>query len=155
CALTLLLAFPPGGGLAVLLYRTDLPGRSAWRAVLGVGLFVPLPLFALAWQATGGGGWRPWTQGLFWASFVHAAAALRWVVWLTGLGLTRVEPELEEDAWTAAPGWRVFWRVSCRRAGPAFGLAAVWVALQAAGEIAVTDMALVRTFAEEVLTQFV
>src|SRR5262249_33680912 len=48
CALTLLLAFPPGGGLAVLLYRTDLPGRSAWRAVLGVGLFVPLPLFALA-----------------------------------------------------------------------------------------------------------
>src|SRR5262249_60837047 len=132
---------PPGGGLAVLPYRPGLPGRSAWRAVLGVGLFVPLPLFALAWQATGGGGWRPWTQGLFWASFVHAAAALPWVVWLTGLGLTRVEPELEEDAWTAAPGWRVFWRESGRRAGPGVGLAGGGVGLQAGVGIAVPGMA--------------
>ena len=55
-------------------------------------MFVPLPLFALAWQAVGGG-WRPWTQGLVPAAFVHAMAALPWVVWLTGLGLARVEPE--------------------------------------------------------------
>lgn len=154
-SLTLLFALPPGIALAVLLERTDLPGARFFRAALGVSLFVPLPLFALAWQSVGGGGWRPWTQGLWFASFIHAAAALPWVVWLVGLGLSRVEPELEEDALTAMPAWRVLWHVSLRRASPAIGLSIVWVALQAAGEIAVTDMAIVRTFAEEVYTQFV
>ena len=155
CSLTLLFALPLGIGLAILLYRTDLPGRRLFRSVLAVALFVPLPLFALAWQSAGGGGWRPWTQGLLPAALIHAAAALPWVVWLTGLGLSRVEPELEEDALTAASAGRVFWQVSLRRAAPAIGLAAVWVVLQAAGEITVTDLMVVRTFAEEVYTQFV
>jgi iron(III) transport system permease protein len=154
CGLTLLLALPAGVGLATLLYRTDLPGRRLLRAILLGGLFVPLPLFALAWQAVGGG-WRPWTQGVLPAAFVHAMAALPWVVWLTGLGLARVEPDLEEDALTAMPAGRVLFRVSLRQAAPAVGLAVVWVALQAAGEITVTDLGLVRTLAEEVYTQFV
>jgi iron(III) transport system permease protein len=155
CALTLLFALPLGVSLAVLLYRTDLPGRRFFRSVLLVALFIPLPVFALAWQSAGGGGWRPWTQGLLPAAMIHAAAALPWVVWLTGLGLSRVEPELEEDALTVASAGRVFWRVSLRRAAPAIGLAVVWVVLQAAGEITVTDLTVVRTFAEEVYTQFV
>src|SRR5207245_2709890 len=40
------------------------------------------------------------------------------------------------------------------RAMPAIGAAALWVALQAATEISVTDLMQVRTFAEEVYTQF-
>jgi len=155
CALTLLFVLPPGLVLAMLLYRTDLPGRRLFRSVLAIALFVPLPLFALAWQSAGGGGWRPWTQGLLPAALIHAAAALPWVVGLTGLGLSRVEPELEEDALLVAPARRVFWAVSLRRAAPAIGLATVWVVLQAAGEITVTDLMVVRTFAEEVYTQFV
>src|SRR5215210_929931 len=68
CALTLAFSVPAGIALAVLLYRTDLPGRAVLRSALAVGLFVPLPLYALAWQAVGGGGWRPWTQGVLWAA---------------------------------------------------------------------------------------
>jgi iron(III) transport system permease protein len=154
CGLTLLLAMPAGVSLAMLLDRTDLPGRRVLRAILLGGLFVPLPLFALAWQSVGGG-WRPWTQGVVPAAFVHGMAALPWVVWLTGLGLARVEPELEEDALTTMSPGRVLVRVSLRLAAPAVGLAAVWVALQAAGEMTVTDLGLVRTFAEEVYTQVV
>src|SRR5262249_41421667 len=154
-ALTLAPVLPPGVPLAILLYRTDLPGRRLFRSVLAVALFVPLPLFALAWQSAGGGGWRPWTQGLLPAAVVHAAAALPWVVWLLGLGLSRVEPELEEDASTATSLGRVLWLVSLRRSAPAIGLAILWVVLQTAGEITVTDLAVVRTFAEEVYTQFV
>lgn len=152
--LALLLAMPVGVGLAVVLYRTDLPGRAWLRALLVAAIFVPLPLFALAWQSVGGG-WRPWTQGLVPAAFVHAMAALPWVVWLTGLGLSRVEPELEEDARTVLPAVAVLWGVSLRQAAPAIGLAAVWVVLQTAGEITITDLGMVRTFAEEVYTQFV
>jgi iron(III) transport system permease protein len=152
--LTLLFALPLGVGLAILLYRTDLPGRGPPRALLAVTMFVPLPLFALAWQSVGGG-WRPWTQGLLPAAFVHAMAGLPWVVWLTGLGLSRVEPELEEDALTAMPAAGVLWRVTLRQAAPAIGLATVWVALQTAGEITITDLGMVRTFAEEIYTEFV
>src|SRR5262245_2165214 len=155
CALTLVFVMPTGMALAILLYRTDLPARHFLRNVLAVALFVPLPLFALAWQAAGGGGWRPWTHGMLPAAFVHAAGALPWVVWLTGLGLSRVEPDLEEDALTSTSAGRVLRRVSLRRSAPAIGMAAVWVVLQAAGEITVTDLAVVRTFAEEVYTQFV
>jgi len=155
CALTLAFVLPPGVPLAILLYRTDLPGQRFFRSLLAVALFVPLPLFALAWQSAGGGGWRPWTQGLLPAAVVHAAAALPWVVWLIGLGLSRVEPELEEDALTVTSVGRVLWLVSLRRAAPAIGLAILWVVLQTAGEITVTDLTVVRTFAEEVYTQFV
>lgn len=155
CGLTLVFSMIPGVILAVLFYRTDLPAARLFRGIIGLGLFVPLPLFALAWQSLGGGGWRPWTQGILFAALVHAAAALPWVVWLTGLGLVRVEPELEDDALTVMPAWQVTWRVTLRRSSPAIGLAVVWVVLQTAGEITVTDLALVRTFAEEVYTQFV
>src|SRR5262249_39597866 len=56
---TLALALPLGVVGAVLLYRTDLPARPLWRYVTVVSLFVPLPLFTSAWQATLG------TTGLF------------------------------------------------------------------------------------------
>jgi iron(III) transport system permease protein len=154
CVCTLAIALPVGVALAIVLDRTDLPGRHSLRLVLSVGLFVPLPLFALAWQAVGGG-WRPWTSGLLPAAFVHAMAAIPWVVWLTSLGLSRVEPDLEEDARTVMSDAAVLWRVSLRLAAPAIALAAAWVALQVAGEITVTDLGMVRTFAEEVYTQFV
>jgi iron(III) transport system permease protein len=49
----------------------------------------------------------------------------------------------------------VLLRVTLPRAGAAVGAAALWVALQTATEITVTDMMQVRTFAEEVYTQFV
>jgi len=46
-------------------------------------------------------------------------------------------------------------RVTLPRAGAALGAAALWVSLQAATEITVTDVMQVRTFAEEVYTQIV
>lgn len=155
CSLTCLFAFPIGMALAILLFRTDLSGRRVFRAVLSIALFVPLPLFALAWQAAGGGGWRPWSQGLLAAAIIHALAALPWVVWLTGLALLRVPVELEDDARTTASGPFVLWKVTLRQCWPGIALATMWVVLQVAGEIAVTDLVVVRTFAEEVYTQFV
>src|SRR5260370_15592951 len=61
---TLALALPAGTALAFLIYRTDLPGRGLFRTAVLLTLFVPLPLFASAWQAVLGGGGlaplRPW-----------------------------------------------------------------------------------------------
>src|ERR1700691_5771043 len=48
--LTLSLVVPAGGALAVLLERTNLPGRGLLGVLLLSTLFVPLPLFTSAWQ---------------------------------------------------------------------------------------------------------
>jgi iron(III) transport system permease protein len=174
---TLVLALPAGVAGAVLLYRTDLPLRRLFRFLVLLTLFVPLPLFATGWQAVLGSGgwlplalwnaprsgvfgpdsaaWTPWGQGLGSAVWIHTVAGLPWVVLLAGQGLLGVERSLEEDAWTVLPAWRVLAGVSLPRAGAAIAAAALWVGLQAAGEITVTDVTQVRTYAEEVYTQFV
>jgi iron(III) transport system permease protein len=166
---TLALALPLGVIGAVLLYRTDLPFRGVLRLLTILTLFVPLPLFTSGWQAVLGSGgwlpvpawsgpgadWTPWGQGIGSAVWIHAVAALPWVILLAGQGLSWVERELEEDARTLMPPWRVLCCVSLPRAGAALGAAALWVSLQAATEITVTDVMQVRTFAEEVYTQIV
>jgi iron(III) transport system permease protein len=187
-------AVPIGVAGAILLYRTDLPGRHLLRFLTLLTLFVPLPLFASAWQgalgtggllqfdawtappepapapdgpsssgipykpdsvSSGGIAWKPWAQGLGAAIWVHAVAGLPWVVWIVGQGLRRVERELEEEALLAAGPWRVLWAVTLPRCRAAIFAAALWVALQTATEITVTDMMQVRTYAEEVYNQFV
>ncbi|MHB1426001.1 MAG: ABC transporter permease [Gemmataceae bacterium] len=170
---TLAAAMPLGVVAAVLLYRTDLPGRYFWRLLMLLTLFVPLPLFASGWQTVLGSGgwlplpewsgdgngavaaWTPWGQGIGSAIWIHAVAALPWVILLVGQGLSWVERELEEDARMLMPSWLVLLRVTLPRAWAAVGAAALWVSLQAATEISVTDVMQVRTFAEEVYTRIV
>jgi iron(III) transport system permease protein len=164
---TLALAIPAGVAGALLLYRTDLPGRRGLRLLTVLALFVPLPVFASGWQAALGSGglfafltsnstpWTPWDQGLRAAVWIHAVAGLPWIVWLVGCGLCWVEPELEEDALLSTSPARVVWHVTLRRSGAALGAAALWVALQTATEVTVTDTMQVRTYAEEVYVQFV
>ncbi|MGH9677347.1 MAG: hypothetical protein ACRD36_09625, partial [Candidatus Acidiferrum sp.] len=176
---TLALCLPAGIAVAILVFRTDLPLRRALRALVVLTLFIPLPLFTSGWQAALGSGgwmsmdwwnaahtpdpaftagrkaWSPWGQGLGTAICIHAAAGLPWVIWLVGLGLIWVDRELDEDALTAAGSWRVLWRVTLPRAKISIAAAALWVAVQTATEITVTDVMQVRTFAEEVYSQFV
>jgi iron(III) transport system permease protein len=170
---------PLGTFAALLLYRTDLPFRRTFRFLTILAVFIPLPLFASGWQAvlgsTGwlplswwnplrpgaasatapGGVWAPWGQGIGSALWIHAAAGLPWVILVVGQGLRWVERDLEEDALTAANRWRVLFHVTLRRSAAAIGAAALWVGLQTATEITITDMMQVRTYAEEVYTQMV
>jgi iron(III) transport system permease protein len=163
---TLALALPAGVALAVLLYRTDLPGRHAFRFLTVLALFIPLPLTTTAWQAAlETTGWLPlggaapaagaeWTEGMLPAVWVHAMAGIPWIVVIAGHGLSWVEGSLEEDALLAAGPWRVLWAVTLPRARVLIGAAALWLALQTAADITVTDVFQVRTFAEEVYTQW-
>jgi len=158
CAVSVLL----GTALAALLGRTDLPGRRVGAALLGVMLFVPLYLQVAAWQAGFGvQGWfsrtfdaPAWLQGWTGAIWVHAVAAVPWVVLIVGVGMRLVERELEEQALLDASPSQVFFRVTLRRSLPALGIAALWVAVVTAREMTVTDLFVVRTYAEELYTQF-
>ena len=146
-----LIALPIGTLAAVALFKTDVPGQKP-LVLLFIGmLFVPLYIVAGAWDAGFGiQGWHtlatnphlarePWLHGWRAAIWVHGIAAVPWVVLILGAGLRAVEAEIEEDAATCAAPPRVLWHVSLRRAGPAFVVAALWVAIVATAEISVTD----------------
>ncbi len=159
------IALPLGTFLAVLLFKTDVPGRGAATLLLVGMLFVPLYLVTGAWDAGFGiQGWhtlttnphllhQPWLAGWRAAIWVHGLAAVPWVVLIVGAGLRAVEAEIEEDAATCAAPPAVLWHVSIRRAAPAIAVAALWIATVVMTEMTVTDFFQVRTFAEEVYTQ--
>lgn len=151
-----------GAPLAFLLARTDVAGRKLAGLLLVSLLFTPLYLQAASWEAGFGlqgwcttllGGW-PLVAGWRSAIIVHTAAAIPWVVVVAGLTLRMAEPELEEDALLDATPGQVFCRVTWPRACQAFGTAFLWVAIATAGEMTVTDLFQVRTYAEQLYVEF-
>ncbi|HEY1064951.1 MAG TPA: ABC transporter permease subunit, partial [Pirellulales bacterium] len=155
-------ALPLGVLLAAALVRTNLPGRRTALAILACLLWPPLYLQAGAWQsAFGFQGWLPlvwggpaWLTGWTGAVVVHAAALVPWVVLFVGAGLYLVEADLEEQALLDLSPTAVFFRVTLHRAGPAIVAAALWGAVVCGSEMTVTDLFQIRTYAEELYTQF-
>lgn len=155
-AAVVLLSVPLGVGLAILLARTDLWGREALLMLLVLTAFVPLPLHATAWLGAFGNagrmqalGARPILVGWWGAVVVHALAALPWVVLITALGLRSVERALEESALLDLGPWRVLFSVSLRRAVAMVLAAALATAVLTSGDMTITDLLQVRSYAEE------
>jgi iron(III) transport system permease protein len=159
--LALAIAMPVGVPLALVLFRTDAWGRRGVLAVLALAAFVPMPLHATAWLGAFGNAGRaqafglgPVLVGRIGAAVVHALAMIPWIVLLAGIGMRTVEPELEESALLDWPAWRVLGGVTLRRSLGALAGAALAVAVLAAGDMSVTDLLQVRTYAEEAYVRF-
>jgi iron(III) transport system permease protein len=155
------IALPLGLPLAFLLFRTDLWGRRVGMALAALLAFVPLPLVATAWLGALGNagraqalGFGPILAGVSGAAFLQAIAGLPWIVLLAGVGLRAVEPELEEAALLDLPAWRVLTQVTLRRSAGALAGAALVLAVITAGDMTVTDLLQVRTYAEEAYVQY-
>ncbi|WP_145280809.1 ABC transporter permease [Pirellulimonas nuda] len=161
------LAMPLGVALAVLVWKTDAPGARWGAALLIAQLFLPIQLHAAGWMAAFGfdGWWTlahasdqpadPLLAGFWGAVWVHAMAAVPWIAVITGAGLRAVDAQLEEAALPVMSGPQVLMRVSLRMAAPAAAAALLWTCVVVGGEMTVTDLFQVRTFAEEVYTQSV
>ena len=162
---TLSIAVPVGGALAWTLFRCDVFGHRVGLVCMATLMFVPLYLQVAGWQAGfGPQGWlqmgfRPLgspalLQGWRGALWVHGVAAVPWITILVGLGLRLVPSEAEEAALLSA-SWRVVVRrISLPMTLPAVIAAAVWASVCAAGEMTVTDVFQIRTYAEEVFLGF-
>lgn len=154
------LATPAGTALAFLLTRCDLPLRRVGIAIAFAALWIPLYAQASGWTAC----FSVWPaarhalnapgDGARWLAtiWVHACAAVPWVFLIVSRGLARIEPELEELALLDASAWNVFCRVTLPLAKGSVLVAAIFAAISAAGEMTVTDLFRVRTYAEEVYT---
>lgn len=153
-------SLPIGTLLAVLLARTNLPGRRLFAALVAIHLGLPLYLQAAGWQAGFGlfgvfypvefG--APWLDGWRGAVWVHAAATVPWVVLIVGLGLRLTPSEPEELALTEGPPAWVLRKVTLPQVRLAIVAAALWIGLLTAGEMTVTDLFAVETYAREVYT---
>ncbi len=154
------LAVPLGSALAFLLLRTDLPGRKVQLVAFTAMLFVPLYLQAAGWDAGfGKQGWysysrgsvaQPILDGMRAAIWIHAMAALPWVILIVGLGLMLVESEAEEAAMMDGSMIAVFFGVTARQSAPFLAAATLWILVTVGTEMTVTDLFRVRTFAEEI-----
>ncbi len=156
-----LLSLAMGAPLAFAVIRTEIPCRRLALSLVAALLFVPLTLQSAAWQAVWGvQGWLTNLLGSTpldgWPAviWIQTAAAIPWVVLMVGLGLDRVEPELEEDALLDASPGQVFLRVTLRRSVPAIAAAALWVAAVVSSEMTVTDLYQVRTLSEVAYLQY-
>lgn len=153
-----LVSLPVGTLLAVAIAKTNLPGRRLLECLFVAMLFVPLFVQCAAWQATiGQGGWlipadQNWLVGWSGAIWVHGMAAIPWVVLFVGAALRNVPREWEEESLQDASAGHVLWSVTLRRSLASVVAAALWIGVMCAGEITVTDIFQIRTFAEEVYT---
>ncbi|MCU0959381.1 MAG: ABC transporter permease subunit [Pirellulaceae bacterium] len=157
---TCVVSVPLGTLLALLLCRTDLPGRRCLAYLTLALLFLPVLVHAAAWEAALGKlGWymgagatlpRPPLRGWGAVAWIHGLWAAPWVTGLVAAALAGQARELEEAALLEAGPWTVVREITLRQARPGIRAACVWVLLSSATEIVVTDLYQVRTLAEEI-----
>jgi len=154
-ALTLLIALPVATILAGFLGSTNLVGRHFLLLLVVIGLSIPLPIVGVAWQGFSLAGWSPFRSGILAAAWIHAVAGLPWMVAILVLGLSTTDPALDDFAHINADWRSRFQFVFLPRLRTPLLIAMLWLAATISGEIVITDLMQVRTFGEEVYTQFV
>ena len=152
---------PLGVVVALFLFRTDVWGRRPLLALIGLSAFVPLPLACDRLAGRAGErrprqafGVRPILIGHFGAAVVHALATLPWVVLIVGVGFARSSPNWKSRRCSTYGPVGVLLKVTLRRAWGAIAAAALAVAVLTAGDMTVTDLLQIRTYAEEAYLQY-
>lgn len=144
----LLLGVPTG----FLCFRTDLPFRRA--ILLGCLLAACMPLYVTAtcWLALCGMSF--WLYRAWGAAWISGLAYVPLAALISGVCFTLGDRELEDTAALDTNRWGVFRRVSVPMGAWGVGAAGLVVAVLSVWDITVTDILMVRTFAEEIFTQF-
>ena len=169
CAGTLAVAMILGAPLGLVLFRCRLPARGVWLVVTAVSPLVPMPVVAGAWLAACGiQGWlTPLLKPLFAAAglqfSMYTIAGAAWIMGtayaplvalITGMAACVVPRTLEEDGLLDASRLTVALRVTMWQCVPGIVAAAVFVVALSAAEMAVTDVLVIRTFAEDIYSEF-
>jgi iron(III) transport system permease protein len=152
CVTAVLIAVLVGGALSLLVTRTNLPGR---RLLVGASLFaacvpvyvslVALLGFVPAYRLAGSASACGMIYGLVYAPLAGL---------LLGAAFRAADRELEEQALLDAPASRVLLGVTLPQTSWALVATGMVVLLLVATDFSITDLLTVRTFAEEVYTQF-
>jgi iron(III) transport system permease protein len=144
-------AVPIGVAMALILRRSDLPGRAFWRAAVLLPVLVPDFVLGYSWtQAYARAGFTDTVLGLHWAGvlgplgvwlvLVVNAAPLVYLVVAVGLA-TRAEPDLERAARMSGAGSpTALLTITLRLALPAVTAAGVLVFVLTLGTFAIVQV---------------
>jgi iron(III) transport system permease protein len=144
-------AVPIGVATALVLRRTDLPGRAFWQVAVLLPVVVPDFVLGYSWtQAYARGGFTDSVLGLHWGGLLGPAgvwlvlvvnsAPLAYLVVAAGLA-TRAEPDLERAARVSGAGGATALRtVTLPLALPAVAAAAVLVFVLTLGTFAIPQV---------------
>ncbi|MGB9625529.1 MAG: ABC transporter permease [Phycisphaerae bacterium] len=139
--------------LGVTLFRTDILCRRVWIAVM---LFTAtIPLYVVSASIIAMAGLERWLGSRLMVALIHAAAYVPIVSLIIGVAVRSVRADLEEAALAegAAPV-RTLCHVTLPMAAGGLAASVVLAVLWITTDYSVSDVLLVRTFAEEVYTQY-
>lgn len=132
-----------GVGFAVLLTRTDLPGRRLFGVALALPLAIPSYLLAFLWLSV-----QPAIAGFWGACLVLTLGCYPYVLLTTTAALNRTDPAHEEVARSlGVTGVELLFRVTLRRVRAAVAAGALLVALYV-----ISDFGAVAAMRYEVFT---
>ncbi|MEW6251104.1 MAG: hypothetical protein AB1716_10690, partial [Planctomycetota bacterium] len=141
-----------GTALALLATRTDLPGRRALLSVLLLGACVPVYLMAVLFLPE-----LPasrWLGSAAMCGLLYGVALTPLAALVIGLALQAGDRELEDQVRLEGGWWSVLRWALLPQAAWGIATAAALVLLLVATDYSLTDLLIVRTFAEEVYTQY-
>jgi iron(III) transport system permease protein len=139
-----------GTGLALLVERTDLPGRRVWTVLLVAPLAVPAFVNAYAWVSL-----RPGLNGAMGAVLVTSLSYFPFVFLPVASVLRTLDPTLEESALALGkPPRAVMWRLVLPQLRPAILGGALLVGLHTLAEFGALQMLRFPTFTTALLDQF-
>lgn len=151
-----------GAGLALLVERTDLPGRGIWRVVLALPLAIPPYIGAIVYLhllSPGGPldrfvGIALPPYGLAGSTFVIALYTYPYSFLLTSAALRRISRSLDEAARTSGlSALRVFWTVTLPLVRPAIGAGVFFPSLYALADFGTMVLLRYDTLATELYYQ--
>lgn len=141
-----------GAPLGFLAFRTELPGRTAVRIGCLIAACLPVYVTTTCWLAlTGLPFWlyKPWG-----AAWLGGMAYTPLVALISGVAFASGSRDLEDLAAQDTTPFGVLRHAVLPQSIRALTMAAGVVAVLSLWDITITDILMVRTFAEEVFTQF-
>jgi len=137
-----------GVGSAVLVTRTDLPGRRVFGVVAALPLAIPTYVAGFAWISTVDS-----FQGFWDAALVLILCSYPYVYLPAAAALASADPAQEEVARSLGDGsWRVLTRVTLRQIRPAVAAGALLVALYTLSDFGAVSIVRVEVFTQAIFT---
>lgn len=135
---------------ALLVVRTDLPGRRVVAVLAGLPLAMPSYVAAFAWLTS-----VPWARGLLGASIVLTLVSFPYVYLPVAAALRRTDPAAEEVARSLGAGrWQTFARVTAPRIRPGAAAGALLVALYTLSDFGAVALLQCEVFTRAIFTSY-
>ena len=139
-----------GVSLAILVTRTDLPGRRMLAVSAALPLAIPSYVAAFAWISA-----LPAVSGFAGTVLVLTACCYPYVYLPVATAMRRIDPAVEEVARSLGRSpWSTFWQVTARQLRPAAASGALLVALYALSDFGAPSLLRFDAFTRVIHTSY-